>query len=92
MMMIGHSRLGLDAIQTHHLPRGARALGVDILEGIPRLWVMFDPSAEIEVRTIRLIGSGDPINDHPGVYVGTVRLSDTSRHVFINPTPESEGW
>ena len=60
------------------LPKGADVLSVgpprDRNDGPLDLWAAVDPQAEIESRTFRIIGTGNPMPDFHGLFIGTVPM------------------
>jgi hypothetical protein len=69
---------------TVKIPVGAELLTIQEQYGEPCLWALVDPSAEKEERFFRTYGSGHPVKDVPGKYVGTFQLKNGSFvfHVF----------
>ncbi len=72
------------------MPRGALVLDVASQgegpspPGTPCLWALVDPSAETEVRRFRVAGTGHPIAEELGRFVGTfgVLAGQASFHVW----------
>ena len=59
------------------MPKGAEILSVQVQNGIPYLWALVDPDAEIEERCIEVFGIGNPIqqfSDTQRKYVGTFQM------------------
>lgn len=64
------------------MPQGATILSVQAQGshavpgqgGQPVLWALVDPDAPITQRQFRLAGTGHPVPDDPGTYVGTFQL------------------
>lgn len=67
------------------LPEGARILHVNAQNDRPTLWYQCDTAAEIETKTIHLVGTGHaaPETDEAR-YLGTVLLSPFVWHVFLS--------
>lgn len=76
--------LALTDVQALQIPRGAKLLSVQMQGELPQLWALVDPSEPRDMRTIRIIGTGHPIDEHPGEYVGTFQMRDGALvfHVF----------
>lgn len=66
------------------MPRAAKLLSVQMQGEMPQLWALIDPAEPRESRTIRIIGTGYPIDGDPGDYVGTFQMSNGALvfHVF----------
>lgn len=59
------------------MPRGAKALTVQVQNGAPRLWALVDPEQPEERRVFEVYGTGHKIPDiHSVVYVGTFQVDD----------------
>lgn len=71
-------------IQTLHLPVGAQVLTVQAQGECAQLWALCHEKAEKEPRRFAIYGTGNPIPDEPGIYVGTYQLMDGRLvlHVF----------
>ena len=71
--------------QTIHVPVGASPLDVQVQGDHLVLWALVDATAPSELRTVRIVGTGNPVQDDPGVYVGTVQIHGGSLvwHVFM---------
>ncbi len=84
--------LAWDDRQEIMLPRGAQVLRIDVPAELYRtgtlpglfLWALVNPDAETAPRTIRIAGTGHPIDDSPLEYIDTVMLDGGSLvfHVF----------
>lgn len=76
----------LDVADTQQIemPQGAKILSCQAQNNEPQLWVLVDDSAPIEARTFTMYGTGHPIENDPGRYVGTYQLHDGALvfHVF----------
>ena len=70
------------------MPRGAKVLCVQAQHDVPCIWALVDPDAPVEPREFRIIGTGHPITDELGPYVGTFQLMGGGLvfHVF-EPLP-----
>jgi len=72
-------------------PRGARPLCVQVQGDPPMehpcLWAIVDPAAELVTRIVRVYGTGHPIVEEHGEYVGTYQMSGGALvfHVFLLP-------
>lgn len=56
------------------LPIGAKILTVQTQNDLPHIWALVDPSAEKEIRTFRLAGTGHTIKETNLDYIGTVQI------------------
>lgn len=66
------------------LPRNSKVLSVQEQYGDMTIWVLVDPS-DIKVRkAINIVGTGNPILNDPGEFIGTVQTNGGSLvwHVF----------
>jgi hypothetical protein len=86
---------------TLRMPRGARVLSIQVQCGQPCLWVMVatnsasnrsqtlgDPRADLVEREFYVAGTGHPLPEKCGAYLGTFQLSGGALvfHVFeANP-------
>lgn len=84
--------LVIDDAQTVTLPVGAELLTVQVQRGEPCLWARVDPRGTLGDITIRLAGTGHPIDDDVGDYVGTFQMHDGDLvfHVFGRPLPSPD--
>jgi hypothetical protein len=66
------------------MPKGYQILSVEMQNGIICLWALVDPEQPLEVRDIRIAGTGDAIKETEIVFIGTVLLHGGSRvyHIF----------
>lgn len=70
-------------VQYLELPARAQFLTVQVQNGIPCLWALVDPTQKKELRRIRTIGTGHPIeNDFDSTYLATYQLPGLVFHVF----------
>ena len=71
--------------QEVEIPQGAKVLTVQMQEGNPCLWALVDPNAEKQKRVIAVHGTGHPVPDAVGEYLGTYRMANGALvfHVFI---------
>ena len=81
-------RLDITDVVRLDLPEGADVLSVgpprDRRDGPLDLWAVVDPATETESRTFRVIGTGNPMPDFVGLFIGTVPMFGGSLifHVF----------
>ncbi len=80
-------QLELTDNQKIELPVGAEILTVQTQNETPWFWALVDPSAEREIRTFEVFGTGHPIHYDMGIdrnYIGTYQVSDPNYvfHVF----------
>ena len=66
------------------IPEGAKLLAVQMQDGMPQLWALVNEKAFIELRNFATYGTGNPVPDEPGEYVGTYQLRNGALvfHVF----------
>jgi hypothetical protein len=65
------------------MPVGAKILSVQVQRGVPCLWALCDPEARLVRRSLKVYGTGHPVPDNPGTFVGTFQLDDRLVfHVF----------
>ena len=76
--------LGYDVIE---IPHGAKMLTVQMQHGEPQLWALVDEEMYKDRVQIAVYGTGNPIPDNPGEYIGTFQLhnGDLVFHVFVSP-------
>lgn len=61
--------------QIVYMPAGARLLHIAEQGSAGMyLWAQVDTEAEIVPRAIRIFGTGQPMPDDPGIYIGTFQL------------------
>jgi len=68
-------QLGVNLLE---IPVGAQLLTVQTQNNAPQLWALVDPEAPKELIKIGVCGTGQPINVHVGIYLGTFQLSGGS--------------
>lgn len=86
-MQIWKYDLVIDDRQTVEMPVGAKLLSVAVqprpgTSGTPCLWAMVDPKQSMQQRTIAIYGTGNPIPENPGEFIGTVLMPPFVWHVF----------
>lgn len=76
-------------VQEVEIPVGAIILCVQIQREEPCLWALVNPDVVKEKRRIVTYGTGHPVDDVPGYYVGTYQLNggDLVFHVFDKRGP-----
>lgn len=62
--------------QTLMIPEGAEFLYIDVQHEIPQIWMLLNPLAPQMPKTFITIGTGHPISDKLGRYLGTYMLQD----------------
>ena len=67
------------------VPEGAVALTVQKQNKIPCLWMLVDPTTPRVPRKIITCGTGNPISEALGEYLGTYKMAggDLVFHVFL---------
>lgn len=78
------SLMALDA-QTLLMPKGAQVLSVQMQNDIPQIWALVDQNAPLETRIFNTYGTGNPMPDAVGRFVGTFQLMQLVFHVFEAP-------
>ncbi len=73
--------------QTVSMPQGARLLCVQTQNGVPYLWaeVTVNSEARNELLTFHVYGTGHPMPEDPGTYIGTFQLPSLVFHVYQEP-------
>lgn len=66
--------LDIEDVQTVELPEGAEILSVHNQNELLCLWALCNPDAPKEARTIHIFGTGNPVCDNPGRFIGTVLM------------------
>lgn len=64
------------------MPAGAKVLTVQVQRGEVCIWALVDPSNREETRRFRIAGTGHPIDDDVGSFIGTVQLGALVFHIF----------
>jgi hypothetical protein len=86
--MIWKYILTIEGKQTLMMPEAARLLCVQMQDGIPCLWAVVDKDsakvlAKREPRTVFTVGTGHPMPEECGKYVGTYQpMNGLVFHVF----------
>ena len=73
-MRIWKWSLRFDDIQTIEIPHGAQLLSVQVQGDKPTLWALVDELAYKGRRQIAIYGTGNPMPDNPGKYIGTFQM------------------
>lgn len=77
--------LKIEDTQTLRLPKGFEVLSVGMDGGeIPSLWTLVDPSADVEPVTILCFGTGHPIDQPLGKFLGTIHQRFFVWHFFLS--------
>jgi hypothetical protein len=89
MKTIYKYELAIDDTQELMLPEGAEILTVQMQDGYPRLWALVDPHAPKKRRYIDIYGTGHPVGDKHGQYLGTFQEHGGQLvwHVFERTQP-----
>ena len=66
------------------MPEGADLLCVQTQGHTQCIWAIVNPDLPLETRRFRVYGTGHPLDETPGIYVGTFQLMGGSLvfHVF----------
>lgn len=81
-MRIWKYTLQMQDLQTLTIPVGAKLLSLQMQEGKPQLWALVDEASPCEPRRITVYGTGQPIHNDPGVFIGTFQYGEYVFHVF----------
>ena len=81
-MKIWKYTLQMHDLQTLTIPVGAKLLSLQMQEGQPQLWALVNEAAPCEPRRITVYGTGQPIYNDPGVFIGTFQYGEYVFHVF----------
>ena len=71
-------------VQTVDIPDGGKILCVQNQGGVTCLWVLCEKASPKSTRTFYIYGTGNPIKQTPGKYIGTVQNAGGALiwHVF----------
>lgn len=64
--------------QTINMPVGAKLLCIQMQHGKPCIWAICDPMAQPKPRHIAIYGTGQPMPDDLGIYIGTFQIANGS--------------
>ena len=84
-MRIWKYQLNVIDEQQLFLPADAKILTVQTQRGTPCLWTLVnEENTAKELRKIAIYGTGNPLPDNPGEYIGTFQMhgGDLVFHVF----------
>ncbi len=70
-----------DRIQIQ-MPKNAKVLSVQIQDGRPRLWAIVDDTEPLEEKSFSVFGTGHPLPDNLGNFVGTFQMGTFVWHLF----------
>lgn len=73
--------------QTLRVPAVRDVLCVQMQGPVPCLWAVVDPNADPKPLKIYTYGTGNPLPDDPGRYVGTYQMGVFVWHVFMAEFP-----
>lgn len=68
--------------QKVEMPKFATLLSVQLQNGVACLWVEVDSEQPKERRTFAIYGTGNPIPNNPGEYVGTFQQGPFVWHLY----------
>lgn len=68
--------------QTCFLPKGARILTVQFQDYDLCMWAEVDPKELVEPVGISVYGTGNPVENKPGIYLATVQRDGLVWHVY----------
>lgn len=73
MKTVWKHQLVFTDLQSFDVPKGAKPLCIKSQKGIYTLWFLCDPDEkEVETMTIRVAGTGHPIEEEVISYIGTI--------------------
>ena len=83
-MRIWKWELKITDLQTVDMPRDAKIMSVQMQSGKLCLWAMCWPINPTRPRNIAIYGTGNPVPNDPGEYIGTAQQHDGALvwHVF----------
>jgi hypothetical protein len=86
--------LKLVETQTIEMPRQCAMLTVQIQAGEICLWAEVVLDGKVEARTIRLVGTGNPMPEGTVylAYIGTVQMLPYVWHIYEELPEESDEW
>lgn len=66
------------------MPKGAEVLSVHVQNGAPQIWALVEPDNVKETRHFFVIGTGNPIPEGIGRFIGTFQMLNGSLvwHLF----------
>jgi hypothetical protein len=64
------------------MPKGAEILAVQLQGGQPCIWARVDPKAPRVLRQFWVLGTGHPMPEDPGDYVGTFQMDPFVWHLY----------
>ncbi len=71
-----------------HMPEGAKALTVQLQDGLPVIWAEVETDRPKVPRRFLLVGTGHAMTDEPTAYVGTFQDGGFVGHIFeVLPAP-----
>jgi hypothetical protein len=73
--------------QTLLMPPGAKILTVQIQNGEPHLWALCDEALPKTERTLCIYGTGIPITENLGEYIGPSKLMEVLMFSTFSTTP-----
>ena len=74
MKSIWKAELTVTGEITVRVPKGAKALCVQVQRGKPCVWFVCETTAELEERKVYIYGTGHPLESPTGNYIGTFQL------------------
>lgn len=74
--------LEITGVQEVRLPRGAKIISVANQNGVICLWAMVAPDSPLEPRIIFIYGTGHPLPEDSGRFLGSVLQDPFVWHVF----------
>ena len=82
-MTIWKYPLAVTDVQSLSWPEFSRPLFVGNQGGTLTLWAMVNPGMEQESVTVSIVGTGHPVDDSDGAYVGSAIVDPYVWHVFV---------
>lgn len=78
--------LSITETQTISLPESHKVLEINVQNGKPYLWVLVDTKTNAKLQKIQMYGTGEPVAEDIGLYLGTAHLNGGALvvHVFMD--------
>lgn len=74
------------------IPKGARVLTIQTQGDLPCLWILVNPSNELETRTFEVMHTGEIFNLDGLHYIGTYQLFSESEVCHLFEIMEKDGF
>lgn len=74
--------LNMTSPQDLPIPLGGQFLTVQLQDGNPQVWFLCDPYAPVAPRRLAIYGTGHPVPEFAGSYLGTFQIGRLVWHLF----------